>query len=123
MRKTLGSICYLLGGAAGVLVLQLLIRCELLSAFSKVENQRYDFWTFITVTDGHHLAYPSGYFVHRRRYIGGPWKTVVYHRYPKLSVVCDIQTHFVLAANESRGPKPDVANFRLSWLQRSRGWG
>jgi hypothetical protein len=25
----------------------------------------------------------SGYFVHRRRYVGGPWKTVVYHRYPK----------------------------------------
>jgi hypothetical protein len=54
----------------------------------------------------------SGYFVHRRRYVGGPWKTVVYHRYPKLSVVCDVQTHFVLAANEGRGPKPDVADFR-----------
>jgi hypothetical protein len=54
----------------------------------------------------------SGYFVHRRRYVGGPWKAVVYHRYPKLGVVCDVQTHFILAAQEGRGPKPDVADFR-----------
>jgi Transposase DDE domain len=54
----------------------------------------------------------SGYFVRRRRYVGGPWKTVVYHRFPKLGVVCDVQTHFILAAQEGRGPKPDVADFR-----------
>ena len=47
MRKSIGSICYVLGGAAGVLALQLLIGCELLSAFSKFENQRYDFWGFL----------------------------------------------------------------------------
>ena len=54
----------------------------------------------------------SGYFVRRRRYVGGPWKTVVYHRFPKLGVICDIETHFILAAQESRGPRPDVADFR-----------
>ena len=54
----------------------------------------------------------SGYFVRRRRYVGGPWKTVIYHRFPKLGIVCDVQTHFILAANEGRGPKPDVADFR-----------
>ena len=64
MRKSIGFICYVLGGLGGVLALQLLIRCELLSAFSKVENQRYDFWNFVLVTDGHHLAYPNGYLVH-----------------------------------------------------------
>jgi len=67
MRKTIGSVCYVLGGAAGVLALQLLISCELLSAFSKVENQRYDFSSFVFVTDGHHLAYPNGYLVHLLR--------------------------------------------------------
>jgi len=50
-----------------VLALQLLIGCELLAVFSKVENQRYDFWNFVLVTDGHHLAYPSGYLVHLLR--------------------------------------------------------
>ena len=48
----------------------------------------------------------------RRRDVGGPWKTVVYHRFPKLGVVCDVETHFILAAREDRGPKPDVADFR-----------
>jgi len=67
MRKTIGTICYLLGGAAGVLALQLLIGCELLSAFSQTENQRLDFWSFVFVTDGHHSAYPGGYFVHLLR--------------------------------------------------------
>jgi Transposase DDE domain len=37
---------------------------------------------------------------------------VLYHRFPKLGVVCDVQTHFILAAHEGRGPKPDVADFR-----------
>jgi Transposase DDE domain len=54
----------------------------------------------------------SGYFVHRRRYVGGPWKTVVYHRFPKLGLVCDVETHFILAADTGRGPKPDVADFQ-----------
>ena len=54
----------------------------------------------------------SSYFVHRRRYVGGPWKMVIYHRYPKIGIVCDVQTHFILAADVGRGPKPDVADFR-----------
>ena len=54
----------------------------------------------------------SGYFVRRRQRVGMPWKTVVYHHFPKLGVVCDVQTHFILAAREDRGPKPDVADFR-----------
>jgi hypothetical protein len=67
MRKTIGSICYGLGGLAGVLAVQLLVGCELLAAFSKVENQRYEFWSFVLVTDGHHRAYPNGYLVHLLR--------------------------------------------------------
>jgi hypothetical protein len=54
----------------------------------------------------------SGYFVRRRERVGMPWKKVVYHHFPKLGVVCDVQTHFILAAQEDRGPKPDVADFR-----------
>jgi hypothetical protein len=41
-----------------------------------------------------------------------PWKTVVYHHFPKLGVVCDVEAHFILAARHDRGPKPDVADFR-----------
>jgi hypothetical protein len=54
----------------------------------------------------------SGYFVRRRARVAAPWKTVVYHRYAKLGLVCDTETHFILAAQDGRGPKPDVADFR-----------
>lgn len=47
----------------------------------------------------------SSYFVNRRRYVGGPWKTVVYHRYPKLGLVCDVETHFILAFQTARAPR------------------
>ena len=50
----------------------------------------------------------SGYFVRRRQRVTGPWKTVVYHRYPKLGLVCDTSCHFILAIGVGRGPRPDV---------------
>ena len=33
-------------------------------------------------------------------------------RYPKLSALCDIQSHLILAAVVDRGPKPDIVEFR-----------
>jgi hypothetical protein len=54
----------------------------------------------------------SGYFIRRRERVGMPWKEIVYHHFPKLGVVCDVEAHFILAAREDRGPKPDVADFR-----------
>ncbi len=54
----------------------------------------------------------SGYFVRRRASIAGPWKTMVYRRFPKLGVICDIESHFILAFDTRRGPKPDVAEFK-----------
>jgi hypothetical protein len=54
----------------------------------------------------------SGYFVRRRANTVGPWKTMVYHRFPKLDVICDVDSHFILAFDTRRGPKPDVAEFK-----------
>ena len=54
----------------------------------------------------------SAYFVNRRTRVAEPWKRVVYHHYPKLAVVCDTQTHFILACAAGRGPRPDVDEFR-----------
>jgi hypothetical protein len=50
--------------------------------------------------------------VHRRRYVGGPCETVVYHRFPKLGLVRDVDTHCILVAETGRGPKPDVADIQ-----------
>jgi hypothetical protein len=54
----------------------------------------------------------SGYFIRRRTRVAEPWKTVVYHHYPKLGVVCDADSHFILAAHAGRGPRPDVDEFQ-----------
>jgi Transposase DDE domain len=54
----------------------------------------------------------SGYFVRRRNRVTGPWKTVVYHHYPKLGLVSDTNCHFILAMRVGRGPRPDVDEFR-----------
>jgi len=54
----------------------------------------------------------SAYFVRRRIRVDSPWKTVTYHHYPKLGVVCDTDSHFILAFHAGRGPRPDVDEFR-----------
>jgi hypothetical protein len=50
----------------------------------------------------------SPYFVRRRKQIGEPWKRILYHRFPKLSVVSDVTCHFIFASETRSGPKPDV---------------
>jgi Transposase DDE domain len=54
----------------------------------------------------------SPYFVKRRSRQENPWKTVVYHRYPKLAIVCNTFDQFVIAFDTYRGPKPDVDEFK-----------
>ena len=54
----------------------------------------------------------SGYFVRRRAAVESPWKTMVYHYYPKLSLICDVETHFILAFQDRRGPKVDISEFQ-----------
>ena len=41
--------------------------------------------------------------------LGKPWFIIII---PKLGVVCDVETHFILASQAGRGPKPDVAEFQ-----------
>jgi hypothetical protein len=54
----------------------------------------------------------SGYFVRRRDRVEDPWKTVVYHHYPKLGVVSGTDDHFIYAFQAGRGPRPDIDEFR-----------
>lgn len=59
----------------------------------------------------------SPYFVRRRKKVGEAWNQVVYHRFPKLSVVADIVHHFIFACETRRGPKPDVDEFKSHLAQ------
>ena len=54
----------------------------------------------------------SGYFIRRRVRRNEPWKTLVYHHFAKLGLVCDTDSHFILACRVGRGPRPDVDEFR-----------
>ena len=54
----------------------------------------------------------STYSVKRRIRKENPWKTMIYHRYPKLGLVTDVTSHFILAFQSGRGPCPDVGEFK-----------
>jgi DDE family transposase len=54
----------------------------------------------------------SAYFIRRRVRRDQPWKTVLYHRFAKLTLVCDTREHLILAYRTGRGPRPDVDEFR-----------
>lgn len=62
----------------------------------------------------------SAYFIKRRAIKSGPWKTITYHRYPKLGVVTDVASHFIIAYEAKRGPCPDVGEFKGLIRQASR---
>ena len=47
-----------------------------------------------------------------------PWKTVVYHRYPKLGLVCDTSCHFILARS-ARRPRTAARRRRAGAAARS----
>ena len=58
-------------------------------------------------------TYISRYFVRRRRVKGLEiWEDAIYRRFPKLSIVCDCKNHLILSAIMTRGPSPDVNQFR-----------
>ena len=54
----------------------------------------------------------SGYFVRRRQPSNRPGKPLFYQHFAKLSLVCDVDSHFILAFRDGRGPKPDINEFR-----------
>jgi hypothetical protein len=54
----------------------------------------------------------SPYFVRRRAATGSPWKSMVYHRFPRLALLCTTHSHFVLGYRSGRGPRPDVVDFQ-----------
>jgi hypothetical protein len=65
----------------------------------------------------------SPYFAKRRSRQENPWKTVVYHRYPKLAIVCRKLIQFIIGFQTHRGPKPDVDEFKDLMKQTKRRVG
>lgn len=65
-------------------------------------------------TSGFESQHTSRYYAQRRKMTGkdGRKRRVCYRRYPKLGVTCDTESHFLLAARASQGPRPDFGDFR-----------
>ena len=64
--------------------------------------------------EAHHVSH---YFVKRRAKGGNSWQRTTYKRYPKLGLVCDCDTHMILAAVAARGPSPDITHFAAAVCQ------
>ena len=62
----------------------------------------------------------SSYYVKRRSREKSLWQTTTYKRFPKVGIVCDISNHLILEAQASRGPCPDVADFKKPLERASR---
>lgn len=64
-------------------------------------------------TSGFESRHTSRYYAWRRKKVGkyGRKCSVIYRRYPKLGLVCDTVSHFILAARASQGPQPDFGDF------------
>lgn len=58
----------------------------------------------------------SAYYTRRCKHHKGHYK----HRYPKLSAVCDTQTHLILSAFVNRGPKPDHIEFAETLIEATK---
>ena len=68
-----------------------------------------------TGMQSHHC---SSYYVKRRSREVNLWQTTTYKRFPKVGIVCDTSNHMILEAHPSRGPCPDVAEFKVP-IQRA----
>lgn len=65
----------------------------------------------------HHI---SRYFVRRCEKggrISGKTQTTTYRRFPKAAIVCDCQSHMILAVHTERGPSPDILHLERAMVQ------
>ena len=67
--------------------------------------------------ESHHVSH---YFVKRRAKGGSSSQSTTYKRFPKLGVLCDCDSHLILAAVPGRGPSPDITHFEPALCQALR---
>ena len=66
---------------------------------------------------GLETRHASSYYVKRRNNTGKYWQRTTYQRFPKAGVLCDTQTHLVLAVVPERGPGPDGPHFERALVE------
>jgi hypothetical protein len=63
---------------------------------------------------GFESRHVSSYYVRRRAKGGQTLQETAYSRFPKAGIVCDTQTHLILAIVPGQGPAPDIIHFRAA---------
>jgi hypothetical protein len=64
---------------------------------------------------GFESRHASSYYVRRRESVGklrGKWHSLTYRRFPKAGILCDCDSHMILAVVPGHGPKPDRLHYR-----------
>ena len=73
-----------------------------------------------TGLETHHA---SSYYVRRKAKGGKSTQNIHYKRFPKMGIVCDCASHFVLALVPGRGPGPDITHYREALNQALQAVG
>jgi hypothetical protein len=71
-------------------------------------------------SSGFEAHHTSHYFVRRRAKCADRWQDTTYKRFPKLGILCDCDSHLILAAVTERGPSPDITHFEAVLCQALR---
>ena len=69
---------------------------------------------------GFETRHISAYYVSRRKRCQPGYQTTTYTRFPKAGVVCDCDSHMILAIVAARGPGPDIKHFKRVLTGASR---
>jgi hypothetical protein len=70
-----------------------------------------------TGLESHHASH---YYVCRRAKGGKTWQNITYRYFPKAGILCDCQSHLILAVVPGRGPRSDIQHFRTALDQALR---
>ena len=68
-------------------------------------------------SSGFQAEHVSAYYARRKAKDGTSSQETTYKTFPKLAVLCDCDTHLILAAAASRGPSPDITHFEALLCQ------
>lgn len=72
---------------------------------------------------GFESRHVSSYYVRRRESGGkfrGKWHSLTYRRFPKAGILCDCESHMILAIMPGHGPTPDSLHYREALRQACR---
>ena len=73
-----------------------------------------------TGLESHHA---SSYYVQRKAKGGKSTQNIHYKRFPKMGIVCDCASHFILALVPGRGPGPDIIHYQEALNQSLQSVG